>query len=272
MKIEILGTAASEGIPAVYCECPICREAASRGGKNIRSRTSLMVGEKHKVDLPPDTFLHSLRRNKPFSRVEHLFITHSHPDHFYPESLRLRSEPFAYIESPRPLHIYGSETIKDILTGAVGRPLPKGLVFHCVELFHSFSAGEIDVLPVKASHKADELCLNYVFMSGGRGFLQAFDTGWYGEDTWNALRGLLLEAAIIECTAGKLDEPPTAHLGVKDLTTMKEKLIGERALRPNAKVIATHICHVGDLLHEELEEALSPAGIEVAYDGMVLEI
>jgi phosphoribosyl 1,2-cyclic phosphate phosphodiesterase len=272
VKIEILGTGASEGIPAVYCECAICREAARRGGKNIRSRASLMIGEKHKVDLPPDTFLHSLRRGKPFSRIEHLLITHSHPDHFYPESLRLRFEPFAHIETRRPLHIYGTEVIEERLKEALDSPLPKGLVFHCVELFHPFAAGDIDVIPIKASHKADELCLNYVFTSRGKGFLQAFDTGWYEEDTWNALRGLLLDVAIIECTAGKLDEPPTAHLGMQPLIRMKEKLIEDRALRPNARVVATHLCHVGDLLHEELERALSPAGIQVAYDGMIVEI
>ncbi len=272
MKIEILGTAASEGIPALFCECGICRQAAVRRGKDIRTRTSLLIGEKHKIDLPPDTFLHSLRRGRPFSRVEHLFITHSHPDHFYADSLRLRVEPFAYMPSPRPLHIYGSETIRGVAQDVLGSPLPAGLVFHVVELFHPFTAGEIDVLPVKASHKADELCLNYVFMSDGKGFLQAFDTGWYEEDTWAALAGLMLDAAIIECTAGKLNEPPTAHLGVQPLVRMKNKLLEQRALRPEARVVATHFSHIGGMLHEELESALAPAGIEVAYDGMIVEI
>jgi phosphoribosyl 1,2-cyclic phosphate phosphodiesterase len=272
MKIEILGSAASEGMPALFCECPICREAAARGGKNVRTRTSLMIGEKHKVDLPPDTFFHSLRRGKPFSKVEHLFITHSHRDHFYPEELRLRAEPFAFVQSPRPLYIYGTETIGERTEEALGSPLPDGLVFHPVELFHSFTAGAIEVLPVKASHKDDELCLNYVFSFRGRGFLQAFDTGWYEDDTWSALAGLMLDAAIIECTAGKLDEPPTAHLGIRDILRMKKKLMELRALRPDAAVVATHFSHIGGLLHEDLEQALSPAVIQVAYDGMILEI
>jgi len=272
MKIEILGTAASEGMPALFCECGLCHEAARRGGKNVRTRTSLMLGEKHKLDLPPDTFFHSLQRGKPFSKVEHLFITHSHADHFYPESLRLRSEPFAYVESARSLHIYGSEAVYALAEDALGSPLPEGLMFHRVELFRSFSAGEIDVFPVKAAHKEDEVCLNYAFISGGRGVLQAFDTGWYEEDTWAALSGLMLDVAIVECTAGKLNEPPTSHLGIEPLIRMKEKLLDENALRPNGKVVATHFSHIGGMLHEELEEALSPAGIEVAYDGMVVEI
>lgn len=259
-------------MPALFCECSVCREAARRAGKNIRTCASLMIGEKHKVDLPPDTFLHSLRRGKPFSKLEHLVITHSHPDHFYPESLRLRAEPFAFMELRRTLHIYGTETIRDIAEDALGSPLPDGLSFHCVEVFHSFATGDIEVLPVKAFHKSDELCLNYVFTSRGKGFLQAFDTGWYEEDTWNALSGLMLDAAIIECTAGKLDEPPTAHLGVKPLIQMKGKLVEILALRPDARVIATHFSHIGGLLHEELEQALLPAGIEAAYDGMIVEI
>lgn len=272
MRIEILGTAASEGIPALFCECGVCREAAKRGGKNIRTRASLMLGEKHKVDLPPDTFLHSLRRGKPFSRVEHLFITHSHADHFYPLSLRLRLEPFATIESPRPLHIYGSETVRSLAEDALGAPLPKGLIFHSLEVFHSFTAGELDVLPVKAPHRANELCLNYVFTSRGKGLLQAFDTGWYQEETWDALAGLMLDAAIVECTAGKLTEPPGAHLGVKAVIKMKNRLVEQRALRPHARVVATHFSHFGGMLHEELEEALAPAGIEVAHDGMIVEL
>jgi phosphoribosyl 1,2-cyclic phosphate phosphodiesterase len=272
MRIEILGTAASEGIPALFCECGVCREAAKRGGKDIRTRTSLLIGEKHKVDQPPDTFLHSLRRGKPFSKVEHLFITHSHADHFYPESLRLRLEPFAYIKSARPLNIYGSETIRDIAEEALGRPLPDGLAFHEVELFRSFTAGEIDVLPVKAAHKANELCLNYVFTARGKKFLQAFDTGWYPDDTWDALSGLMLDVAIIECTAGKLDEPPTSHLNVEAVLRMRNELIERRTLRPDARVITTHFSHIGGMLYEELEEALSPVGIEVAYDGMIADV
>ena len=33
MKITFLGTAAAEGIPALWCECPICQQAKELGGK-----------------------------------------------------------------------------------------------------------------------------------------------------------------------------------------------------------------------------------------------
>ena len=38
------------------------------------------------------------------------------------------------------------------------------------------------------------------------------------------------------------------------------------------RVIANHFSHNGRCLHSDLEAALSPAGIEVGYDGMLVAI
>ena len=43
MKLQYLGTAAAEGMPAVFCQCPICREAARPGGKDLRIINRAMV-------------------------------------------------------------------------------------------------------------------------------------------------------------------------------------------------------------------------------------
>jgi len=55
MEIKILGTAASEGWPAIFCACETCRRAREVGGKNIRSRASVQFGPRYKIDLPRDT-------------------------------------------------------------------------------------------------------------------------------------------------------------------------------------------------------------------------
>jgi len=34
MKVKILGTAAAEGWPALFCRCPACQRARKLGGKN----------------------------------------------------------------------------------------------------------------------------------------------------------------------------------------------------------------------------------------------
>ncbi len=42
MKIKYLGTAAYEGLPAIFCECDTCNEARKRKGKNIRTRSQAL--------------------------------------------------------------------------------------------------------------------------------------------------------------------------------------------------------------------------------------
>lgn len=43
MKIAYLGTGAAEGIPAIFCSCPYCSGVRLRGGKEIRSRSQILI-------------------------------------------------------------------------------------------------------------------------------------------------------------------------------------------------------------------------------------
>lgn len=60
MKIQYLGTAAAEGIPAIFCECDTCKKARSLGGRNIRTRSQAIIDENVLIDFPADTYMHFL--------------------------------------------------------------------------------------------------------------------------------------------------------------------------------------------------------------------
>ena len=90
MKVTYLGTAAAEGFPALFCNCPACREAARLGGRNIRTRSQALINRDLLLDLPPDTYLHKLQNGLDLSEVRYLFVTHWHMDHFYPPELTVR--------------------------------------------------------------------------------------------------------------------------------------------------------------------------------------
>ena len=102
MKITYLGTAASEGLPAPFCTCPVCQKARQEGGKSVRTRTQALVDESLLIDFPPDTYLHWLRNNFDFLKVTDLLVTHSHMDHWYPDDLRPRWSPSATTTPPTP--------------------------------------------------------------------------------------------------------------------------------------------------------------------------
>ena len=269
MQIHFLGTGAAEGFPALFCNCYFCREAGRLGGKNIRSRASIHIDQTHKIDFPPDTFYHKLKYGLDLSQMRHLLVTHAHYDHFAPGDLHFLVEPFAHIEEREPLYIYGNELVGERL-GLAGRPERVGFVFHKLEPFSEFTAGEMRVLPVRAAHAPNQEALNFVLQKDGQTLLVAYDTGWFLEDTWKALAAFQFDLIILDCTHGLLDSAE-GHLGIKPVLRIRDRLEEMGALKQNTKLVATHFSHSGRLLHKDLCEALEPEGVEVAYDGLIIE-
>ena len=85
MKIKYYGTGASEGIPALFCKCPVCEEARKNGGRDIRSRSQALINDDLLVDFPPDTFMHIVYGGLDLQSIHTCLITHSHSDHLYVE-------------------------------------------------------------------------------------------------------------------------------------------------------------------------------------------
>ena len=69
MKFRYLGTAASEGWPALFCNCEYCLKAKKLGGKNLRTRSQAIVNDDMLIDFPGDTFAHMLATGMDFSKV-----------------------------------------------------------------------------------------------------------------------------------------------------------------------------------------------------------
>ena len=61
MKIKLLGTAACEGIPAMYCNCGVCMNSRKLGGKNLRARTQTLINDDLLIDFNNDTYLNGQR-------------------------------------------------------------------------------------------------------------------------------------------------------------------------------------------------------------------
>ena len=110
MRVLFLGTAAAEGWPGLFCRCKDCQRARELGGNNIRTRVSLQLGSQYKVDFPPDSYFQMLKYDLSYADLKHLFITHTHQDHFYADDLGMRAAPFA-LSTLEKLHVYGSEAV-----------------------------------------------------------------------------------------------------------------------------------------------------------------
>lgn len=101
--------------PALFCNCDACRRALALGGKNIRTRSQVLIDNSLLVDFPPDSYLHMPFQGLSLKTIEHLIVTHSHQDHFYPLDFILKGEPYAHIDSSQPqLKIYGNHETRKL--------------------------------------------------------------------------------------------------------------------------------------------------------------
>jgi phosphoribosyl 1,2-cyclic phosphate phosphodiesterase len=271
MFIRILGTAAAEGWPAVFCGCQTCRRARAAGGKDLRSRASVQIDDVFRIDLPPDTYSQAARFGLDLSVLKHLFFTHSHADHFALRELAYLAPPFAHDLANAPVKIYGNETVVGAIENtysAVELPIE----LHRVEAFVPVQADYLTFTPVRAQHKPDEVALNYVVQSDSATVLYASDTGLYDQATMEELARFRFDLLIIECTQGTLDMPSTQHMGFSGVLELRRGLIGSGAARPDTRTVITHFSHNIGMLHAEMEAVAAKEGIEVAYDGWSAEL
>lgn len=79
LRVTVLGTGTSQGIPVIGCTCPVC---TSDNVKDRRLRTAVMItvgGKALLVDAGPD-FRQQMLLNG-FSNLDAILLTHEHNDH-----------------------------------------------------------------------------------------------------------------------------------------------------------------------------------------------
>lgn len=272
MQVKFLGTAAAEGWPAIFCNCESCNKAREKGGKNLRTRSSCLIDEEYMVDFSADTYYHVCANHLDLTKVRHLLVTHSHNDHFYPEDLDMRKEPYGHLKNEFTLMVYGNEAVKARFELAdVEEDHKNRVAFQQLEPFRTYRMGEADVTPVLAQHMPNEQCFLYILSKAGKTLLYGHDTGIFPDETWEYLKKIRLDLVILDCTHGAA--PVTqGHMGIPAVLETKRRLEQMNSADENTTFVITHFSHNGGLLQDELEAAVAPYHILVAYDGMELTV
>lgn len=273
MNLTILGSAAAEGWPAMFCRCELCAEARRRGGKDIRRRTSYRLGDHIHIDWGPDTFAACLALGLDTSGVTDLVVTHSHEDHFTPHELVFRRPGFSVVPEEQVLTVHGSEAVEAALRTHIDDDALFRTAFNLLRPYEEqvIGATGVRVVPLPASHAPESGPFNYIFGIGDRRLLIANDTGWWEEEVWEFLAGFTLDVVVMDCTYGERHER-RGHLGAPDVVEAKGELCARGALAQESRFIANHFSHNGGRLHAQFEEFFAPHGIETGHDGMVVAV
>ena len=152
MKITMLGTGTSCGVPFIGCHCPVC---LSEDPKDKRCRSSILIEKgntKVLIDTGYEFRLQCLRSG--VERLDGVLYTHAHPDHLFGlDDLR------AFYREEKSVDIWGGkETIDRIKTlyPYVFKPFSNDGLPHLSPHIASqgvpFLVGEIEFIPFFMTH------------------------------------------------------------------------------------------------------------------------
>ena len=259
MRLRFLGTGTSFGIPVLGCSCATCtstdpRDRRFRHGALLEDRGRVLL-----VDAPPELRLALLDAR--VARVDAVWITHCHADHIHGiDDLRAFT-----VHPPRRLELWAPRECADILRSRFDYIFDEDMLPEA-----GTSRPELalrDLPDGGAPIDVAGFAMTPVPVSHGRLSPTGFRCGSLGYVT----DAKTIPPASLERLAGVrtlvlnalwFGDPHPTHLNVEEAIELARMIGAERTY-------LTHLTH--RVRHAELAAAL-PAGIEPAWDGLVIDI
>ena len=285
--IIVCGSAAAEGVPAYYCNCRVCREAAERGGREIRGRTSYNFGGVLQIDYGPDSLQAFQRHRTALNTIRHVLVTHAHTDHLSPREFRFHSTGYCLEPAnPGTITVHGTGPALDRIRSELKLPdgalrggdlAGIGLELAPVRAFRRVEMPDIDAtaLPLAADHDSRMEPVLYLVTLRGRTVLFGNDTGFLPDASWEALEAYAaegrprLDVAILDNTFG-LRSHRNGHMGVDAVMETFGRLEAIGLVDGRTTRVVNHFTHNANATHRELCAHYEPLGIVVGYDGLEL--
>jgi phosphoribosyl 1,2-cyclic phosphate phosphodiesterase len=253
IRLVVLGSGTSVGVPAIGCDCPVC---ASVDPRDNRLRASVLVqtpAANILIDTTPDFRFQALRAKIP--RVDAVLFTHAHADHIMGlDDIRAynfrQGSAIPVYASPQTLSAI-RRAFQYIFDGQdLNTHIPR-LELNPINT-EAFEVCGVTVTPIPVLHGS---LIVYGFRFGSAAYLT--DHNDIPEASLQKLEGL--DVLFLDALRHR---PHPTH------STVERSLQYVARLKPN-RAYFTHICH--DLPHAGTEEQL-PDHVRLAYDGLVIDV
>ncbi|MES2590013.1 MAG: MBL fold metallo-hydrolase [Bacteroidota bacterium] len=254
MKVTLLGTGTSQGVPLIACECHVCKSTDS---KDKRLRCALLIsdsGENFVIDSGPDFRQQMLRES--VKSLSGILFTHEHKDHLAGlDDVRAFNH-----KDKKPMEIYCDTNVQTALQREFhyvfqenSYPgIPK-LNINIINKNKFTLPNGLEIQPIEALHYKLPV-LGFRFNN----FTYLTDAKTVSEEEREKIRGS--KTLIINCLH---EYEHVSHFNLKEVLEFIEDVKPE-------KTYLTHISHYFGT-HEEITKKL-PANVFPAYDGLSFEI
>lgn len=256
LKITVLGSGTSMGVPSLSCHCAVC---SSSDPRDNRLRPSLLLsrnGQNVVIDTTPDFRQQALRAR--IDRLDAVLLTHGHADHIMgfddirPYNLRQKAA----------LPVYSNDDTFEIIRRAFayifdGKPKLSSIPSVTLHEVHAlFELLGVRFTPIPLVH-GDMQVLGFRF--GNAAYLTDFS------ELPDSSAALLEDLDVLIVDALR-DDPHPMHQTVDQALALIKRLNPRQAW-------FTHIAH--ELPHAETNERLRQLGfinVQLAYDGLEIDV
>lgn len=254
MKITVLGSGTSQGVPVIACDCEVCQSLDYRD-QRLRAAIHIEIdGKSIVVDTGPDFRQQMLRER--ITSLDAVLYTHQHKDHTAGMD-DLRSFNFKQ-EKDVPLYAR-AEVMKQLKQEFayifVDKELKYPGVLNVEEHIISnepFLLHDIEVIPIEVLHHKLP-----VFGFRIKNFTYITDANYIAEEELEKVKGS--EILILDALR---KEEHISHFNVEQALEVIQMVQPKQAY-------LTHISHKMGL-HAEVEASL-PENVQLAYDGLQIE-
>ena len=251
-QVTFLGTGTSVGVPVPTCDCSVCSSDDPRDSR-LRPSVLLQWGDASVlIDSSPDLRAQALRQR--IRRVDAVLYTHSHADHILGlDDLRLynwkQGSPIPAYGNPETLDAL-KRTFWYVFEGEPTQSTRPAIDLHPIE--SEFTLLGRTVVPLPLMHGPLSI-LGYRIGA----FAYLTDVSEIPEPCYSLLRNL--DVLVLDALR---ERPHPMHLSLDEAVSLARR-IGAR------RTFFTHMTH--DVHHATISAKLPP-GIELAYDGLCLDV
>jgi len=253
VKVTFLGSGTSQGIPVIACSCAVCTSADTRD-KRLRSSILLQVDDKNIViDSGPDFRYQMLRAG--VMHLDALVFTHEHKDHTAGlDDIRA----FNYKQG-EAINVYAHKRVQDALKKEFSYIFAhhKYPGIPQLDLFeighHPFEVAGVPFIPIEVMH----------FQLPVLGFRIADFTYITDAKTVSEVEKAKIKGSKVLVINALQQEKHISHFTLEEAVAFAQEIGAE-------KTYFTHISHrLGT--HQKISK-LVPAGVELAYDGLCINL